>query len=474
MPIPDKIPDASELKVSTMVCLCLLNVDINLDILSRFVRVYPVNDDVITNGDGGIVYVEYFLLLPRGQYCGKKSQVKKKELQINAKLRESLTNHKKYHIKSIGDMSYQEPDPAKSKKKRKKKKGKRQFENQATLIFHFKNGRYVNIKVFHNGKIQMTGVRSVQEATWVVSRLIEIIKETKIQHVEWKDVDKNKSWYAKNQYVYTKILENDKMIDKVYRLVLVDQVSTWIEIPDETLYTFTLGQPAVADATKIKMTDYQTVMINSNYSLKFNIDRAKLQEILKKKYKIYSTFESTYQAVKSYFYFSKDKTKDISTQDGVCKCDVPCFIYKELKKKSPIPCSQVTIAVFRTGSVIITGGSTMEQTKRAYDFINGVVHDNFKMIYQESDLEKESDKNELNKNESDPISKLKRLMIERANENRRRVVHKKKTEPKTIPVTGAKRGRKPKIRYVNAYDIIDSPYANAEDYNNTDVDVHRR
>ena len=122
MPIPDKIPDASELKVSTMVCLCLLNVDINLDILSRFVRVYPVNDDVITKGDGGIVYVEYFLLLPRGQYCGKKSQVKKKELQINAKLRESLTNHKKYHIKSIGDMSYQEPDPAKSKKKERRRK----------------------------------------------------------------------------------------------------------------------------------------------------------------------------------------------------------------------------------------------------------------------------------------------------------------------------------------------------------------
>jgi|NOAtaT_7_FD_contig_81_983996_length_1508_multi_3_in_0_out_0_1 TATA-box binding protein (TBP) (component of TFIID and TFIIIB) len=458
MSIPDKIPEASELKVSTMVCLCLLNVDINLDILSRFVRVYPVNDDVITKGEGGIVYVEYFLLLPRGQYCGKKSQIKKKELQINAKLRVSLTNDKKYHIKSIGDMSYQEPDPSKSKKKRKKKKGKRQFENQATLIFHFKNGRYVNIKVFHNGKIQMTGVRSVQEATWVVSRLIEIIKETKVQHVEWKDVEKNKSWLAKNQYVYTKILEDNKMVDKVYRLVLIDQVSTWIEIPDETLDKLKLNQPAVLDTTKMKMTDYQTVMINSNYSLKCNIDRAKLQEILKKKYKIYSTFESTYQAVKSYFYFSKDKSKDINTQNGVCKCEVPCFILKELKKKTPMPCSQVTIAVFRTGSVIITGGSTIEQTKRAYDFINSVVHDNFKLIYQASDLEKDHDKNISNKNDSDPMIKLKKLMIERANENRRRVIHKKKAEPKPISTSGAKRGRKPKLRYINAFDIIDTPY----------------
>lgn len=468
MSIPETIPEPTELKVSTMVCLCLLNTDINLDILSRFVRVYPVDDDVITKGDGGIVYVEYFLLLPRGQYCGKKAQVKKKELQINAKLRASMTNHKKYHTKSLGDMSYQEPDPAKSKKKRKKKKGKRQFENQATLIFHFKNGRYVNIKVFHNGKIQMTGVRSVEEATWVVSRLIEIIKETKAYQVDWKEVDGNKSWQAKNQYVYTKIKEDDKMVDKVYRLILIDQVPTWIEIPDETLNTLALGQPTVKDISKLKMTDYRTVMINSNYSLGFNIDRAKLQEILKKKYNIYSTFEPTYQAVKSYFYFNKDK--ELKDQNGVCTCKVPCFILKDLKKKAIMPCSQVTIAVFRTGSVIITGGNTIEQTRRAYDFINKVVRDNFKLIYQESDPDKDQEEEE---DENDPLFQLKKIMIERANENRRRVVAKKKTEPKTKNTTGAKRGRKPKIRYINAFDIIDSPYL--KDYSiNIQIEIQRR
>ena len=49
-------------------------------------------------------------------------------------------------------------------------------------------------------------------------------------------------------------------------------------------------------------------------------------------------------------------------------------------------------------------------------------------------------------------------MIERANENRRRVIHKKKAEPKPISTSGAKRGRKPKLRYINAFDIIDTPY----------------
>lgn len=455
MSIPELIPEPTELKVSTMVCLCLLNTEINLDILSRFVRVYPVDDDIITKGDGGIVYVEYFLLLPRGQYCGKKSQIKKKELQINAKLKASMTNHNKYNSKFLGDTNYQEQDPSKSKKKRKKKKGKRQFENQATLIFHFNKGRYVNIKVFHNGKIQMTGVRSVEEATWVVSRLIEIIKETKVYQVKWSEIDNNKSWLSKNQYVYTKVKENEtsnsKLVDKVYRLILVDQVPAWIEIPDETLITLSMGQPTVKDHSKLKMTNYQTVMINSNYTIGFNIDRVKLQEILKKKYNIYSTFEATYQAVKSYFYFNKDK-KNINDQNGVCTCNVPCFILKELKKKTKMPCSQVTIAVFRTGSVIITGGNTIEQTKRGYAFINKVIHDNIKLIYQKSD-----DNSKIEDDINDPLLALKKVMIERANENRRRVVSKKKNEPKTI-TTGAKRGRKPKVRYINILDILDSPY----------------
>jgi hypothetical protein len=173
------IPEPSELKISTMTCLCLLNTEIDLDTLSRFVKVYSKNDEIITKGDGGVVYVEYFMLLPRGQYCGKKAQIKKKELQINSKIKKMLDSNETYKTSSFGDLNYQEPDPSKSKKRKKKVIKKRQFENQATLIFHFNNDRYVNIKVFNNGKIQMTGVRSNEEAHTVMYRLIEIIKETK-------------------------------------------------------------------------------------------------------------------------------------------------------------------------------------------------------------------------------------------------------------------------------------------------------
>lgn len=446
------IPKPSKLKISTMTCLCLINTNINLDLLSRFIKVYSKTDDVIRNGNGGVVYVEYFMLLPRGQYCGKKAQIKKKELQINSKIKKMLMDNEDYKDSSFGDTNYQEPDPNKSKKRKKKIVKKRQMETQATLIYHFKNDRYINIKVFNNGKIQMTGVRSKEEAEMVITNLIEIIKKTTVEMTDW-DVESvaDTSKTIKNEYIYTKIDGKNK----VMRHIMVDGVSKWIETPDEL--DLVVGKPLIEDNSKIKMTNFQIVMINSNYSVGFNIDRTKLHLILKRKYNIYATFESTYQAVKSYYYFNSDNTE----QNGVCKCEVPCFVIKEQKKGSKPPCTQVTISVFRTGSIIITGGCTMEQINQAYTYINTVIRDNFSLIYQEKDIEPVKN---VDLNMNDPISQIKLIMIERANENRRRV--KKKVEPKPVkvkkeaatPVVKGKRGRKPKIISVNMNEIINSPY----------------
>jgi TATA-box binding protein (TBP) (component of TFIID and TFIIIB) len=451
-----KIPEPSELKISTMTCLCLLNTDIDLDILSRFVRVYQKDDPLISD-KGGIVYVEYFLLLPRGQYCGKKAQIKKKELQNNDKLRKSMINNVDYEGSSFGDNNFKEPDPNKSKKRKKRTIKKRQFENQATLIFHFDNGRYVNIKVFHNGKIQMTGVRSKEEAHRIIERLIEIIKETKVVQVKWDDVKDNQSWETKNQYIYTKI--DGKNVIK--RLIMVDDKMTWVDYEDDKITGLKIGATAIPDVTKIKMTNFETVMINSNYSIGFNIDRTKLHLILKRKYNIYATLESTYQAVKSYYFF------DSGNQDynGVCKCDVPCFVIKEQHKGQSPTCSQVTIAVFRTGSVIITGGCTLDQTMIAYRFINRVIKDNFNLIYQKNEPEIN---NTLNTpvDMNDPITKLKQIMIERANENRRRAKKKSENKPVVVKEKG-KRGRKPKIIKVASNEILDSPYEKQSDATST-------
>ena len=374
-------------------------------------------------------------------------------MQINDKLRKSMENDDNYDNTTLGDSNFKEPDPNKSKKRKKKIIKKRQFENQATLIFHFDNGRYVNIKVFHNGKIQMTGVRSKEEAHMIIGRLIEIIKETKVTVVDWEEVRSNPNWTSKNQYIYTKIKTDKGYENLVKRLIMVDDVPTWVDHPDDKISKYPINTPVIPDQNKIQMMNFETVMINSNYSIGFNIDRTKLHLLLKRKYNIYATLEATYQAVNSYYFFDS-KNQD---NNGVCKCEVPCFVIKEQQKGGTPTCSQVTIAVFRTGSVIITGGCTLEQTAVAYNFINKVIVDNYKIIYQknEDDMIKALPGTT---NTEDPISKLKQLMIERANENRRRA--KKKSEVKkekdTEPKVKGKRGRKPKI-LVEASQIIDYP-----------------
>jgi TATA-box binding protein (TBP) (component of TFIID and TFIIIB) len=455
------IPKPTELEVSTMTCLCLLNTEINLDILSRFIPVYSINDEIVNSDKGGIVYVEYFMLLPRGQYCGKKAKIKEKELQINLKIRKILEGEKEFEDCFLGDPNFKDPDPTKSKKRKKKTIKKRQFENQATLIFHFGNGRYVNIKVFNNGKIQMTGVRSKEEAQEVIIKLIEIIKSTCVKQVDIDadyegDINKiTPTYLVKNDYLYTKVSNNNK----VFRSIQINGEAKWIETDDDRISTLKIGNTIIPNTKDIRMSDFKIVMINSDYEVGFNIDRAKLHQILKRKYNIYATLESTYQAVKSYYFFN-DKRPD---QHGACKCEVPCFVMKEQNKDKDmvLPCAQVTIAVFRTGSVIITGGSKIEQTREAYDFINQVIHDNFKIIYQDQDVETiKAAELDL----SDPINKIKMIMIERANENRRRA--KKKVEPKKpkekkvpeVPVVKGKRGRKPKSLTINVNQLIDSPY----------------
>ena len=42
-----------------------------------------------------------------------------------------------------------------------------------------------------------------------------------------------------------------------------------------------------------------------------------------------------------------------------------------------IECKKITIAVFRSGKIIITGARSMEQINDAYNFVNGLLKKNF-------------------------------------------------------------------------------------------------
>ena len=68
--------------------------------------------------------------------------------------------------------------PVKNKKNINKKKNNRPFFNQATIKVHLNPLKKINIKVFSNGKIQMTGVKKEEDAIESLNLIIEKLKVT--------------------------------------------------------------------------------------------------------------------------------------------------------------------------------------------------------------------------------------------------------------------------------------------------------
>ncbi len=107
-----------------------------------------------------------------------------------------------------------------------------------------------------------------------------------------------------------------------------------------------------------------------------------LYNLLVKNYQIYVSYDpAIYQGVKiSYMWNEKNSHKD-----GLCKCDKQCRLEKNLRKKNI--CKIVTIAIFQSGNIIITGASNIKQTNEAYNFINKILYDNYSSVVRFSILD---------------------------------------------------------------------------------------
>lgn len=126
--------------------------------------------------------------------------------------------------------------PKKTKKKTKKTK---YFYNQCTIRINCMNNKIVNLKLFKNGKIQMTGCKSLDNAFIALDKLkVELLKEKYIKH-------------------------DDNTITKI------DIISN---------SDFTINHPSIQ-------------LINSVFDVNIQINRNKLHSILIHKYNIESTFQ---------------------------------------------------------------------------------------------------------------------------------------------------------------------------------------
>jgi len=188
-----------------------------------------------------------------------------------------------------------------TRKRRRKKNKKKIFLNQVTLIV-LMNGAKINVKLFKNGSIQITGCKNLYH---IFNALILIFNKLKIV----KAIYNNKK----------KIIE-----DKPFT-----NFNDFLDIRN--------------------ITHFKMAMINTNFYLPFNINIYTFCDILNKQ-NIYATI-----GVKH-------------------KCVDTKYINNETKKV-------ISIYIFESGSVIITGANQCDDIIDAYYYIKKKIYSNYNFIY---------------------------------------------------------------------------------------------
>ena len=183
------------------------------------------------------------------------------------------------------------------RKKRKKTK-KKIFYNQATVhVVH--DGKIMNVKLFNNGKIQITGLKGVDQGPILIQKLLEYFQDLSV-------------------LTYDAFLMNHKL-----------------------------------------------VLINSDFDLGYEIDRETLHnEIIDAG--IYSSYEPCIYPGVNIKYFM-----NTNNFDGICDCLSMCN--GKGRADGDGDCKKVTIAVFKSGKLIITGGQHTDQLETAYRFIKNFI-----------------------------------------------------------------------------------------------------
>lgn len=105
----------------------------------------------------------------------------------------------------------------------------------------------------------------------------------------------------------------------------------------------------------------ETVLINSNFNCGYFIDRDKLHDILKYKYRINSNFDAcSYPGIQCKFYY--DRTIE-GEQDG-----------QQPKHKDYY---EVSFMIFRTGSVLVVGRCCEKALNYIYNFLKNILENEF-------------------------------------------------------------------------------------------------
>jgi TATA-box binding protein (TBP) (component of TFIID and TFIIIB) len=201
--------------------------------------------------------------------------------------------------------------------------------------------------------------------------------------------------YMKQYFINTKYgMPNEMPIEMP---IEIPNTYNNISIPIEELE---LKANEITEPHNYFVSETETVLINSDFSINHNINLKKISKILKKM-GLYNSYEpDEYPGVLTKYYYNHN-----NTIQGICNCISHC----SAKEKHSI-CTKITISIFRPGSIIITGARNTTQLMTAHDLIVKVLKDNLEII---KGAENEDDNKQiaLMNNEFRKISRKPRLFF---------------------------------------------------------------
>ncbi len=133
------------------------------------------------------------------------------------------------------------------------------------------------------------------------------------------------------------------------------------------------------DQFDLAMKDFAITMINTDHDVGFRINLVNLESILTEKYDMYCSYDpEIYAAVKVSYMWNADNTH----MDGICYCPKKCIVSKKKSEKKHNICKIITVAIFNSGKIIITGSNAFEKTKETYNYINKILAESYADVIQ--------------------------------------------------------------------------------------------
>lgn len=253
------------------------------------------------------------------------------------------------------------------------------FQNQLTALWCFKDEKeqikFGHSMIFANGNIKSAGVKDELH--------IDIGKRIFLTHLEESRRQMDDDVIVLTNGPALKIIKKKKN-KKNKNMDDENGVAPVEELPPPVSSALVLPQKeAVVSDTLVCRNSY-ICLVKTDFNTNMTILRDEIYRIIKRIYHIIVTFESEiYPGVKICYSWNEDYQDRSIYKEGICYCSKKCS-GKGVKDGGPAKgngrCKIVTICVFQSGKINITGGNSLKQTLDAYTFINRVLKQHYENI----------------------------------------------------------------------------------------------